>query len=65
MTNLLPDIPDTARYGVNETAEILGVDRRTVHAYSRKGLLKYGIRRTNGRKFFTGFEIKRAWKATA
>ena len=63
MTNLLPDVPDTARYTVGETAEILGIDRRSVHKYTKQGLMKFGLRRINNRKFYTGFEIKRFWKA--
>ena len=63
MTTIEPDIPDKGRYPIGETAKHLGVTPRTILRYTEEGTLKFGISRANGRKFFTGAEIKRFWKA--
>lgn len=57
-----PQIPDTARYSGAEVAKILGVSPRTVANYVQRGLLACGRHRHNGRRFFTGREIKRFWR---
>lgn len=59
----MPDVADTGRYSIKETAEILGVCRRSVDNYLSKGYLKCGRRRHNGRRFVTGREIKRFYIA--
>ena len=65
MVNILPDIPDEGRYSAREAAKHLGVHYNSITTYAKEGKLKFGIRRSNRRKFYTGFEIKRFWKATA
>lgn len=62
MTSILPDIPDSGRYSVSEAANHLGVSRVTLNNYCKTGLIKFGIRKANNRKFITGAEIKRLWK---
>lgn len=64
MTTTLPDIPDAGRYTPKQAAEYLGIHRNTLTNYCNDGKISFGIRKTNGRKFFTGAEIKRVWKAT-
>lgn len=64
MTPSEPKIPDNNRYGVTEAAKILAVDRKTLRKYADSGLIKHGIQRANGRKFFYGSELKRIWRAT-
>lgn len=63
MTTEMPDIADTGRYSIKETAEILGVCRRSVDYYLKSGYLKCGRRRHNGYRFVTGREIKRFYIA--
>ena len=63
MTAVQPDIPDAGRYTPKETASYLGIHRNTLMSYWKTGVIKFGIRKANGRKFFTGAEIKRVWKA--
>ena len=63
ITAIEPNVPDTGRYCVNEAAEILGIHPNTVLRMAKLGYLKFGIRKSNGRKFFTGSDIKKYWKA--
>jgi predicted site-specific integrase-resolvase len=63
ITSLEPNVVDTGRYAAGETCEILGISRFTLWSHTNSGLIKFGIRKSNGRKFYTGFEIKRYWKA--
>ncbi|MGV8092492.1 MAG: helix-turn-helix domain-containing protein [Mangrovibacterium sp.] len=63
ITSLEPNAVDTGRYSQNETCEILGISRVTLWSHTNAGLIKFGIRKSNRRKFYTGFEIKRYWKA--
>ncbi len=63
MTTEMPNVADTGRYSIKETAEILGVCRRSVEGYLSKGYLKYHRRRHNGYRFVTGREIKRFYIA--
>lgn len=58
-----PKVAQTARYSLEETAELLGVHPNTVIRYVKSGKLRYGVRRTNRRKFYTGFEILRFWRS--
>lgn len=62
MTSILPDIPDAGRYTPQQTCEYLGIHRNTLTKYCKDGLIKFGVRKANNRKFFTGSEIKRLWK---
>lgn len=64
MTTSEPKIPDADKYGVFEAAKILGVNQSTIRRQTNAGNLKYGIRRHNGRRFYTGAELKRFWRAT-
>lgn len=74
LTSDEPQVSDTGRYSVAETAKALGIHRTTLFHYSmsseksddvpKKNLIKCGIRKSNGRRFYTGAEIKRFWKAT-
>ena len=63
MINEEPNIKDNSRYSISETAEILGVHRRTILRHTEAGYIKCGYYRTNQRKFYFGKEIKRYWKA--
>lgn len=51
------------RYTVSETCQALCICRDSLRKYTQAGLIKYGLRRETGRKFYLGSEILRFWKA--
>ncbi|WP_159522957.1 helix-turn-helix domain-containing protein [Sunxiuqinia indica] len=63
ITPLEPEVAETGRYSVTETCKILGIHRKTLQRHTDEMAIKCGIRRSNGRKFYKGDEIKRYWKA--
>jgi len=58
-----PAVAITGRYSVSEASKILGIDRKTLYRHTIDGIIKCGFRRANGRRFYTGSEIQRYWKA--
>ena len=58
-----PKVQPNGRYSVKETAKLLGVHRNTLLKYTNKGTIRCGIRRSTTRKFYTGMEIIRFWRA--
>lgn len=63
MTKTAPKVVESAQYELRDTAEALGVSISCVTKWTAKGLLKAGRKRLNGRRFWTGKEILRAWHA--
>lgn len=63
MTITEPSVIASGRYSVNETSKILGIDRKTLYRHTIEGNIRCGFRRSNGRRFYTGSEIQRYWKA--
>lgn len=63
ITAIEPQVIDNGRYSVSETSKALGIHRNTLLRYTCDGLIKCGFRRESGRKFYTGAEIKRFFKA--
>lgn len=63
MTTDEPHVPDSSRYNITAASQILGVHRNTLLAWAEKRIIRFGVSRVNGRKFFTGHEIKRVWKS--
>lgn len=61
MTQVKPNVNPTHRYSIKETAELLGVNRHTILRWMRRGLMRFGIRKVNMRKYVTGLEIMRCW----
>lgn len=65
MVNVCPDIPDDWSGGRTATAKILGIDPKTlddrVARGPRNGGIGYSVGK-NGKKKFSGREIKRFWK---
>lgn len=59
-----PDVSATGRYSIGEAAKLLGLCRDTLRKHSDAGLIKYGIHRSNMRKFYLGSEILRYWRAS-
>lgn len=62
MINEEPRVADTARFGMNEASEILGVSRCTLRRWIYAGRVNAGFRKLNGRVFITGKELKRVWR---
>lgn len=59
-----PVVNATSRYSIAEAAKILGVHRNSIINYTKSGLLKCGIRKATKRKFYTGIEILKFWRAS-
>lgn len=64
MVTTEPKVTLNGRYSTDEAAALLGVHRNTIIRYTKKGKLLFGIRRSTTRKYYTGAEILRFWKAT-
>ena len=64
MTSFEPLVIKTGRYSVKETCEILQIHRNSLTAYTENGLIKCGIRKTNGRKYYVGSDIKKFWESS-
>ena len=66
MVNDEPKVSPTARYSIGEAAAILGIHRNTLRRYTNIGPIgiKCQFRRSNGRKFYTGLEIVKFWRAS-
>lgn len=58
-----PQVNINSRYSINETCELLGITRKTLLKYTLYGLIKCGYRKATMRKFYTGLEITRFWRA--
>lgn len=64
MISIKPDIADSARYNIKETAALLKIDRKTLYNHSEQGLIRKRFHRSNNRPFFLGADIKRYWEAS-
>ena len=58
-----PTISESAKYGLGEAAAILGVSTASISRWTASGLIHAGRRRVNGRRYWTGAELLRAWRA--
>lgn len=56
-----PVISDNAKLSTKEVAELLKVSVWTIQRATNSGLIKCGNRRSNGRRFYKGSDIKRYW----
>lgn len=57
MTNTRPRIPLDGHYTMTETADLLGVDRKTIYRWRQDGYLKETQRRRRPGKYILGREI--------
>ncbi len=66
MVNEEPQVSPTARYSIGEAAQILGVHRNTLRRYTNAGPtgITCNFRKSNGRRFYTGLDIVKFWRAT-
>lgn len=58
-----PNVNELGRYSVMETCAALGIHRNSLRKYTEQGLIKCGFRRLSARKFYSGREILKFWRA--
>lgn len=58
-----PVVNVTSRYDINQTCKLLGISRKTLLKYTKYGLIRCGFRKETMKKFYTGLEILRFWRA--
>lgn len=63
MNSTEPVLNMAGRYTITETCKLLGLHRHTLRHYTDCGKIRCGIRRGTARKFYTGSEILRFWRA--
>jgi len=63
MTALEPEVADNGRYSLTETCKILELSKTTMIRHTKNNAIKFGIRKSNGRRFYTGTDIKKFWRA--
>lgn len=63
MTNIEPLVVPTARYELKDASTLLGVHKSTLLSWTKRGLIRAGVRKVNGRKCWLGSEIQRCWRA--
>ena len=56
----MKEVFPSKNYTTKEVAETLGKSRQTINNYCKANLLRFGVSRANGRKFFKGSDIIRA-----
>ena len=64
MTNTKPKVDENAKLELREAAHVLDVSPSTIQKWTAAGKLKCGMKRLNGRKFWLGRDIIRAWMAS-
>lgn len=57
-----PDVFPTCKYELRDVARALDIHKTTVLRYARAGLLPYSIRKTNGRRVWSGAVILKFWR---
>lgn len=58
-----PNVQDAGRYTATEACKLLGIHRNTLAHYRERGSIKAIYRKIDGRRLYTGAEIKKAWRA--
>ena len=58
-----PIVELTAKYELRDACGIMGVTASCLAKWTEKGVVKCGRKKLNGRRFWTGAELLRAWKA--
>lgn len=58
-----PKISDAARLPIGQAAELLGISRDTLRKHTNSGYIRCNFNRVNKRRFYTGKELKRYWRA--
>lgn len=65
ITSEEPKVSPNGRYSIGEACKALGIHRHTLQKYTENGWIKCGFRRNTYRKFYTGTEILKFWRAYA
>lgn len=63
VTSEEPRVMPNNRYSINQTCAILTISRKTLMKYTQAGLIECGHRPTTLRRFYTGKDILRFWRA--
>lgn len=63
ITSIEPNVNEAGRYTVTETCLALGIHRNSLRKYTEQGLIKCGFRKQSARKFYTGRDILKFWRA--
>lgn len=50
-------IDATARYSINETCALLGIERTTLWRHTNSGYIKSYLHKISGKKFYRGADI--------
>ena len=58
-----PEVNPSGRYSINDTAAKLGIARSTLLNWEKKGYIRSYLMRTGYRKFYTGIDILKCWRA--
>ena len=63
ITAIEPKVDEAGRYSVMETCAALGIHRNSLRKYTEQGLIRCGFRKLTARKFYSGREILKIWRA--
>ena len=58
-----PIVNPNGKYELRHASEVLQVSKSTILRWTSQGLMRCSVRRTNGRKVWTGADIIRAWRS--
>lgn len=58
-----PNVIPSRRYSINQTMQLLGIARSTLNEWDKKGYIRSHYHRISMRKFYTGLDILRCWRA--
>lgn len=64
MVEEVPDVKPTSKYSISKTAELLGVDRSTIHRWIKQKKIKREYRQATESPVITGLEIIKCWNKT-
>lgn len=64
MANTIIDIKDNEELNSKEVCQRLGISRTTLSKYVNNNMIKFHIKKRNGRKAFKGIDVKLFWKST-
>lgn len=63
MVNEKPNVKPMSKFSATETANILGINRKTLYRHTKLGFIHCTIQKCNGRPRYSGSEIQRYWGA--
>ncbi|MCH5346224.1 MAG: helix-turn-helix domain-containing protein [Muribaculaceae bacterium] len=61
MVTEMPKVQPHSRYNVTQTCRLLGIHRNSLRKYSETGRIKFGVRKSTGRRFYQGNDIIKFW----